>query len=163
MMFVLLFVVFLFGIVLGLLLFLINNKKYVGVCIFYWIIVILVNVFCLIFFIILIVLLLLMIKLFVGIVIGLKVVFLVLIIFVVLFYGWMVEIVFCEVDKGVIEVVKFMGVNMFIIIGKVFILEVFLVIIFGIIVIVILFVGFIVMVGVIGVGGFGNIVYFEGF
>lgn len=44
---------------------------------------------------------------------GVKGFLLVLIIFVVFFYVCMVEIVFCEVDKGVIEVVKVMGVNCF--------------------------------------------------
>lgn len=77
----------------------------------------------------------------------------------VLFYVCLVEIVFCEVSFGVLEVVDVMGVSYWEIIWKVLIFESIFVLIFGLIVIMILMIGFIVMVGVIGVGGFGGFVW----
>lgn len=82
-----LFAVFLLGIVLGLLLFLTNNKKHAGARILYWVTAILVNVFRSIPFIILIVLLLPMTKSLVGTVIGPKAALPALIISAAPFYG----------------------------------------------------------------------------
>ncbi|MBC1547487.1 methionine ABC transporter permease [Listeria cossartiae subsp. cayugensis] len=158
-----LFAVFLLGIVLGLLLFLTNNKKHAGARILYWITAILVNVFRSIPFIILIVLLLPMTKSLVGTVIGPKAALPALIISAAPFYGRMVEIAFREVDKGVIEAAKSMGANMFTIIGKVLIPEALPAIISGITVTAISLVGFTAMAGVIGAGGLGNAAYLEGF
>lgn len=51
-----------------------------------------------------------------------------------------------------------MGVSNLIIIFKVMLLECYLILVYGIIVIIISLIGYLVMVGIIGVGGFGDLV-----
>ncbi|KGX85744.1 methionine ABC transporter permease [Pontibacillus litoralis] len=154
---------FIFGIVLGLLLFVTakgglweNRAIYVVVASF-------VNVFRAIPFIILILLLSPFTDFIVGTVRGPNAALPALIIGASPFYGRMVEIALKEVDKGVIEAAKGMGAKTSTIIFKVLLPESMPALISGITVTAIALVGYTAMAGVIGAGGLGDLAYLKGF
>jgi D-methionine transport system permease protein len=154
---------FIFGILLGLLLFLTSKgniweNKLVNVIISAF-----VNVFRSIPFIILIVLLIPFTKLIVGTMIGEDAALPALIIGAAPFYARMVEIGLREIDKGVIEAAKSMGAKTSTIIFKVLLPESMPALVSGITVTAISLVSFTAMAGVIGAGGLGNLAYLEGF
>jgi D-methionine transport system permease protein len=154
---------FIFGILLGLLLFLTSKgniweNKLVNVIISAF-----VNVFRSIPFIILIVLLIPFTKLIVGTMIGEDAALPALIIGAAPFYARMVEIGLREIDKGVIEAAKSMGAKTSTIIIKVLLPESMPALVSGITVTAISLVSFTAMAGVIGAGGLGNLAYLEGF
>ncbi|MGM9925056.1 MAG: methionine ABC transporter permease [Bacillus sp. (in: firmicutes)] len=155
--------VFIFGVLLGLVLFLTSKGNLWQNKFVYTIVGAYVNIFRSIPFIILIVLLIPFTKLIMGTMIGEKAALPALIIGTAPFYARMVEIALREIDKGVIEAAKAMGAKTSTIIFKVLIPESLPAIISGITVTTIALVGSTAMAGVIGAGGLGNIAYLEGF
>ncbi|MFD2761488.1 methionine ABC transporter permease [Lentibacillus juripiscarius] len=79
------------------------------------------------------------------------------------FYGRLVEIALKEVDKGVVEAAKAMGAKTRTIIFRVLLPESMPALISGITVTSINLIGYTAMAGVIGAGGLGNYAYFFGF
>ena len=158
-----LILVFVLGILLGLLLYQTSGKSNPLARLLYWVVAILVNVFRSIPFIILIVLLLPFTKALVGSIIGPTAALPALIISAAPFYARMVEIGFREIDKGVIEAAEAMGANKFQIFYKVLLPESLPAIVSGLTVTAISLVGYTAMAGVIGAGGLGNLAYLEGF
>lgn len=155
--------VFVFGIILGLLLFLTSKGNLWENKIVYTVVSAYVNIFRSIPFIILIVLLIPITKLLVGTMIGEKAALPALIIGTAPFYARMVEIALREIDKGVIEAAKAMGAKTSTIIWKVLLPESMPAIVSGITVTTIALVGYTAMAGVVGAGGLGNLAYLEGF
>ncbi|MGM9929167.1 MAG: methionine ABC transporter permease [Bacillus sp. (in: firmicutes)] len=155
--------VFVFGILLGLLLFLTAPGNLWQNKVIYSIVSAFVNIFRSIPFIILIVLLIPLTKLLVGTMIGEKAALPALIIGTAPFYARMVEIALREIDKGVIEAAKAMGAKTSTIIWKVLLPESMPAIISGITVTTIALIGSTAMAGVVGAGGLGNLAYLEGF
>jgi D-methionine transport system permease protein len=154
---------FIFGILLGLLLFLTSKgnlweNKPVNTVISAF-----VNIFRSIPFIILIVLLIPLTKLLVGSMIGDNAALPALIIGAAPFYARMVEIGLREIDKGVIEAAKSMGASTGTIIWKVLLPESMPALVSGITVTAIALVSYTAMAGVIGAGGLGNLAYLNGF
>lgn len=158
-----LLLVFLLGIVLGLILYLTSNSNSKIVLIFYTVTTAIVNIFRAIPFIILIVLLIPFTKAIVGTMLGVQAAIPALIISAAPFYARLVEIGLREVDKGVIEAAKAMGATNFTIIRKVLIPESKPALISGITVTAIALVGSTAMAGVIGAGGLGNLAFLDGF
>ncbi|MBA4536925.1 ABC transporter permease [Bacillus aquiflavi] len=154
---------FVFGILLGLLLFLTSKDNIWENKSIHFIVSAFVNIFRSIPFIILIVLLIPFTKLIVGTIIGQKAALPALIIGAAPFYARMVEIGLREIDKGVIEAAKSMGARTSTIIFKVLLPESMPALISGITVTAIALVGYTAMAGVIGAGGLGNLAYMEGF
>jgi D-methionine transport system permease protein len=154
---------FVFGILLGLLLFLTSKGNIWENNMINTIISAFVNIFRSIPFIILIVLLIPFTKLIVGSMIGENAALPALIIGAAPFYARMVEIGLREIDKGVIEAAKSMGAKTSTIILKVLLPESMPALVSGITVTAISLVGFTAMAGVIGAGGLGNLAYLEGF
>ncbi|MEH6944443.1 methionine ABC transporter permease [Bacillus sp. JJ722] len=155
--------VFIFGILLGLVLFLTSKGNLWQNKFVYTIVGAYVNIFRSIPFIILIVLLIPFTKMIMGSMIGAKAALPALIIGTAPFYARMVEIALREIDKGVIEAAKSMGAKTSTIIFKVLIPESMPAIISGITVTTIALVGSTAMAGVIGAGGLGNVAYLDGF
>lgn len=155
--------VFIIGIILGLLLFLTANEDSIWKKIIHWITAVIVNIFRSIPFIIMIILLIPETKLLVGTIIGPKAALPALIIGAAPFYGRLVEIAFREVDKGVIEAARAMGGNIFTIIWKVLLPEAMPAIISGITVTAISLVSYTAMAGAVGAGGLGNAAYIDGY
>lgn len=155
--------VFIIGIILGLLLFLTANEDSIWKKIIHWITAVIVNIFRSIPFIILIILLIPETKLLVGTIIGPKAALPALIIGAAPFYGRLVEIAFREVDKGVIEAARAMGGDIFTIIWKVLLPEAMPAIISGITVTAISLVSYTAMAGAVGAGGLGNAAYIDGY
>ncbi|MBM7704576.1 methionine ABC transporter permease [Metabacillus iocasae] len=154
---------FIFGIALGLLLFLTSKgqlweNKFVNV-----VTAALVNIFRSIPFIILIILLIPFTKVIVGTMLGADAALPALIIGAAPFYARMVEIGLREIDKGVIEAAKSMGAKTSTIIFKVLLPESMPALASGITVTAIALVGYTAMAGVVGAGGLGNLAYLEGF
>lgn len=79
------------------------------------------------------------------------------------FYARMVLIGLQEIDKGVIEAARSMGAKTKTIIFKVLLPESLPALLSGITVTAIALVGYTAMAGVIGAGGLGNLAYYEGF
>lgn len=156
-------IVFLLGLLLGLLLYETNGKETAGAKALYRIVAIFVNVFRSIPFIILIVLIMPFTKALVGSIIGPIAALPALIISSAPFYGRLVEIGFREIDKGVIEAAEAMGASKWEIIYKVLIPESLPAIVSGLTVTTISLVGYTAMAGVIGAGGLGNLAYLDGF
>lgn len=156
-------VTFIFGIVLGLLLFLTSKGHLWENKVVNLVVSGLVNIFRSIPFIILIVLLIPFTKAVVGTIIGEDAALPALIIGAAPFYARMVEIALREIDKGVIEAAKAMGAKTSTIILKVLLPESMPALVSGITVTAIALVGYTAMAGVIGAGGLGNLVYLEGF
>ena len=155
--------VFVFGIVLGLILFLTSKGNLWENKLVYGLVGAYVNIFRSIPFIILIVLLIPFTKLVVGSMIGAKAALPALIIGTAPFYARMVEIALREIDKGVIEAAKAMGAKTSTIIWKVLLPESMPAIVSGITVTTIALLGSTAVAGVVGAGGLGNLAYLEGF
>lgn len=152
-----------FGVVLGLLLFLtakdgIWQNKYIN-----FIVAALVNVFRAIPFIILILLLFPFTDFLIGTIRGPNAALPALIIGSAPFYGRLVEIALKEVDKGVVEAAKSMGAKTRTIIFRVLLPESMPALVSGLTVTAIALIGYTAMAGVIGAGGLGNYAYYFGF
>lgn len=153
----------LFGILLGLLLFLTNKggiweNKMINMCT-----AAVVNVFRSIPFIILILLLFPFTNFLIGTIRGPSAALPALIIGTAPFYARLVEIAFKEVDKGVIEAAKSIGAKTRTIIFKVLLPESMPALISGLTVTAIALIGYTAMAGIIGAGGLGDYAYFYGF
>ena len=153
----------LFGILLGLLLFLtakggIWENKLINMAT-----AAVVNVFRSIPFIILILLLFPFTNFLIGTIRGPSAALPALIIGTAPFYARLVEIAFKEVDKGVIEAAKSIGAKTRTIIFKVLLPESMPALVSGLTVTAIALIGYTAMAGIIGAGGLGDYAYFYGF
>ncbi|WP_301108868.1 methionine ABC transporter permease [Sporosarcina sp.] len=154
---------FIFGIALGLLLFLTSrgqlwSNKFTNV-----ITAAFVNIFRSIPFIILIILLFPVTKMLIGTLRGPNAALPALIIGAAPFYARMVLIALQEIDRGVIEAARSMGAKTSTIIFKVLLPESMPALVSGITVTSIALVGYTAMAGAIGAGGLGTLAYLEGF
>lgn len=154
---------FVFGILLGLLLYLttkdgIWQNKFINL-----IVAAIVNIFRAIPFIILILLLFPFTDFLVGTIRGPNAALPALIIGSAPFYGRLVEIALKEVDKGVVEAAKSMGAKTRTIIFRVLLPESMPALVSGLTVTAIALIGYTAMAGVIGAGGLGNYAYYFGF
>src|SRR3954451_3580661 len=154
---------FIFGIILGLLLFLTAKGNIWENYFINKIISAFVNIFRSIPFIILIVLLIPFTKFIFGTMIGENAALPALIIGSAPFYARMVEIGLREIDKGVIEAARSMGAKTSTIIFKVLLPESMPAIVSGITVTTIALIGYTAIAGVIGAGGLGDYAYLDGF
>ena len=154
---------FVFGIVLGLALFLTARGGLFQNRAIYSVISVLVNVFRSIPFIILIVLLIPFTKTLIGTILGADAALPALIVGAAPFYARLVEIGLREVDKGVIEASRSMGARLSTLIFRVLLPESSPALVSGITVTLIALVSYSAMAGVIGAGGLGNLAYLEGF
>jgi D-methionine transport system permease protein len=154
---------FLFGIGLGLLLFLTSKGNIWENKVIHTIVSIFVNVFRSIPFIILVILLIPFTKVLLGTIIGANAALPALILGAAPFYARIVELALKEIDKGVIEAAKAMGARTSTIVWKVLLPESLPALISGITVTAIALVGFTAMAGVIGAGGLGNLAFLQGF
>lgn len=154
---------FVFGIVLGLALFLTARSGLFQNRAIYSVISVLVNVFRSIPFIILIVLLIPFTKTLIGTILGADAALPALIVGAAPFYARLVEIGLREVDKGVIEASRSMGARLSTLIFRVLLPESSPALVSGITVTLIALVSYSAMAGVIGAGGLGNLAYLEGF
>ncbi|SIS43668.1 methionine ABC transporter permease [Salimicrobium flavidum] len=154
---------FIFGLILGLLLYLTGPGGIWQNKIANWITASLVNVFRAIPFIILILLLFPFTDFLVGTIRGPEAALPALIIGGAPFYARLVEIALKEVDKGVIEAAKAMGAKYRTIIFKVLLPESTPALISGLTVTAIALISYTAVAGVIGAGGLGDFAYFYGF
>jgi D-methionine transport system permease protein len=154
---------FVFGIILGLLLFLTAKGNLWENATTHSTIAAFVNIFRSIPFIILIILLIPFTKFIVGTMLGSNAALPALIIGAAPFYARMVEIALREIDKGVIEASRAMGATTWTIIWKVLLPESMPALVSGITVTAIALVGFTAMAGVVGAGGLGNLAFLDGF
>lgn len=154
---------FVFGIVLGLALFLTARGGLFQNRAIYSVISVLVNVFRSIPFIILIVLLIPFTKTLIGTILGADAALPALIVGAAPFYARLVEIGLREVDKGVIDASRSMGARLSTLIFRVLLPESSPALVSGITVTLIALVSYSAMAGVIGAGGLGNLAYLEGF
>jgi D-methionine transport system permease protein len=154
---------FIFGVILGLLLFLTAKGNLWENPLVNSIIGAFVNIFRSIPFIILIILLIPFTKLIVGTMLGSNAALPALIIGAAPFYARMVEIALREIDKGVIEASRAMGATTWTIITKVLLPESMPALASGITVTAIALVGFTAMAGVVGAGGLGTLAFLDGF
>lgn len=154
---------FVFGLLLGVLLFLSSPGQLWKNKLVYGITGALVNIFRSIPFIILIILIIPFTTLLVGSMRGPEAAIPALVIGAAPFYARMVMIGLREIDRGVIEAARSMGAKTSTIIFKVLLPESMPALISGITVTAIALVGYTAMAGVIGAGGLGNLAYYEGF
>lgn len=154
---------FVFGLLLGVLLFLSSPGQLWRNKLVYGITGALVNIFRSIPFIILIILIIPFTTLLVGSMRGPEAAIPALVIGAAPFYARMVMIGLREIDRGVIEAARSMGAKTSTIIFKVLLPESMPALISGITVTAIALVGYTAMAGVIGAGGLGNLAYYEGF
>lgn len=154
---------FIFGILLGLLLYLTMKGGIWENRVLNFIVASIVNIFRAIPFIILILLLFPFTDFLIGTIRGPNAALPALIIGSAPFYGRLVEIALKEVDKGVTEAAKSMGAKTRTIIFKVLLPESMPALVSGITVTAINLIGYTAMAGVIGAGGLGNYAYFFGF
>lgn len=154
---------FIFGIILGLLLFLTAKNAPWENKFIHFITGAFVNIFRALPFIILILLLLPLTQILLGTMRGPNAAIPALIIGAAPFYGRLVEIALREVDKGVIEAAQSMGANIWRIIFKVLLPESLPALISGLTVTAIALIGYTAMAGIIGAGGLGNYAYYFGF
>ncbi|ATF92939.1 Methionine import system permease protein MetP [Cedecea neteri] len=154
---------FVFGIALGVLLFLTSRGQLLQNRLVYSVVTVLVNVFRSIPFIILIVLLIPFTKTLVGTILGTNAALPALIVGAAPFYARLVEIALLEVDKGVIEATRSMGAKTHTLIFRVLLPESSPALVSGMTVTLIALVSYSAMAGVIGAGGLGNLAYLEGF
>ncbi|EJF29457.1 MULTISPECIES: methionine ABC transporter permease [Enterobacteriaceae] len=154
---------FVFGIALGVLLFLTSRGQLLQNRLVYSVVTVLVNVFRSIPFIILIVLLIPFTKTLVGTILGTNAALPALIVGAAPFYARLVEIALREVDKGVIEATRSMGAKTHTLIFLVLLPESSPALVSGMTVTLIALVSYSAMAGVIGAGGLGNLAYLEGF
>ncbi len=152
-----------FGILLGLLLYLTSRDGIWQNKLFNMITAVIVNVFRAIPFIILILLLFPFTDFLIGTIRGPNAALPALIIGSAPFYARLVEIALKEVDKGVIEAAKAMGAKTRTIIFRVLLPESMPALMSGITVTAIALIGYTAMAGVIGAGGLGDYAYFFGF
>jgi D-methionine transport system permease protein len=152
-----------FGILLGLLLYLTSRDGIWQNKFFNMITAVIVNVFRAIPFIILILLLFPFTDFLIGTIRGPNAALPALIIGSAPFYARLVEIALKEVDKGVIEAAKAMGAKTRTIIFRVLLPESMPALMSGITVTAIALIGYTAMAGVIGAGGLGDYAYFFGF
>lgn len=154
---------FIFGILLGLLLYLTANDGIWENKIINSLTAAIVNIFRSIPFIMLILLLFPFTDFLIGTIRGPSAALPALIIGTAPFYARLVEIAFREVDKGVIEAAKSIGAKTRTIIFKVLIPESLPALISGITVTAIALIGYTAIAGIIGAGGLGDYAYFYGF
>jgi len=154
---------FIFGLIIGLLLFLTSKDQLLENKLINTILAAFVNIFRSIPFIILIILLIPFTIFILDTMLGAKAALPALIIGAAPFYARMVEIGLREIDKGVIEAARAMGASTFTIIVKVLIPEALPAIISGLTVTTIAIVGYTAMAGVVGGGGLGNLAFMEGY
>ncbi|AJZ89316.1 methionine ABC transporter permease [Cedecea neteri] len=152
-----------FGVALGVLLFLTSRGQLLQNRLVYSVVTGLVNVFRSIPFIILIVLLIPFTKTLVGTILGTNAALPALIVGAAPFYARLVEIALREVDKGVIEATRSMGAKTHTLIFRVLLPESSPALVSGMTVTLIALVSYSAMAGVIGAGGLGNLAYLEGF
>ncbi|MFD2830185.1 methionine ABC transporter permease [Corticicoccus populi] len=153
----------LFGIILGIILYLSNKSEHTLSAPLYGATAFIVNLFRAIPFIILIILLIPLTKAVMGTIMGVEGALPALIIGASPFYARLVEIGLKEIDKGVIEAAESMGASTWEIIWKVLLPESLPALISGITVTAIMLVGSTAIAGVIGAGGLGNLAYMVGF
>jgi len=154
---------FIFGLALGLLLYLTDKDGLWENKVLNFIIATFVNVFRAIPFIILILLLFPLTRFLVGTIRGPNAALPALIIGAAPFYARLVEIALKEVNKGVIEAAKSMGARSNRIIFKVLLPESMPALISGLTVTAIALIGYTAMAGAIGAGGLGSYAYYTGF
>lgn len=154
---------FIFGLALGLLLFLSSPGQLWANRLTNILAGAFVNIFRSVPFIILIILLIPLTKLLIGTIRGPNAALPALIIGAAPFYGRMVLIALQEINKGVIEAARSMGAKTSTIIFKVLLPESMPALISGITVTAIALVGYTAMAGVIGAGGLGTLAFLEGF
>jgi D-methionine transport system permease protein len=154
---------FIFGVILGLILFLTAKGNLWENTFINSMIASIVNVFRSIPFIILIILLIPFTKFIVGTMLGANAALPALIIGAAPFYARMVEIALREIDKGVIEASRAMGATTWTIITKVLLPESMPALVSGITVTAIALVGYTAMAGVVGAGGLGTLAFLDGF
>lgn len=154
---------FIFGTILGLLLFLTAKGNMWENKMINFVVSAFVNIFRSIPFLILIVLLIPFTMIIVGSMIGENAALPALIIGAAPFYARMVEIGLREIDKGVIEAARSMGAKTSTIIWKVLLPESMPALISGITVTAIAIVGYTAVAGAIGAGGLGNLAYMDGY
>lgn len=156
-------VVFVLGILLGLLLYSLGRKKSTGYQILYNVVSIISNIFRSTPFMILMVLIIPFTKTLVGSMIGASAALPALILSAVPFYARLVEIAFREVSSGVIEAANAMGANYWQIIYKILVPESMPALVSGFTVTSVSMIGFTAMAGAIGAGGLGSLAWSEGF
>lgn len=154
---------FIFGLALGVLLFLSSPGQIWANRMIHTVVGTFVNIFRSIPFIILIILLIPLTKILVGTVRGPEAALPALIIGAAPFYARMVLIALQEIEKGVIEAAKSMGANTRTIIFKVLLPESMPALVSGITVTAIALVGYTAMAGAIGAGGLGTLAFLDGF
>ncbi|MDV2582079.1 methionine ABC transporter permease [Alkalibacillus haloalkaliphilus] len=154
---------FIFGIILGLLLYLTDRGNLWANSTLNTITASVVNIFRAIPFIILILLLIPFTDFLMGTIRGPNAALPALIIGAAPFYARLVEIALKEVDKGVIEAAQAMGAKAHTIIFKVLLPESMPALISGITVTAIALISYTAMAGVIGAGGLGDLAYMQGF
>lgn len=154
---------FVFGLAIGILLFLTSPNQIWANKIANFLTSSLVNIFRSIPFIVLIILLIPFTKFLLGTIRGVNAALPPLIIGAAPFYARMVLIGLREIDKGVIEAARSMGANTWTIIWKVLIPESMPALLSGITVTAVTLVGYTAMAGIIGAGGLGNLAFMDGF
>lgn len=154
---------FIFGIMLGLLLYLTSPGGVWHNKIINLIVATIVNVFRAIPFVILILLLFPFTDILIGTLRGPNAALPALIVGSAPFYGRLVEIGLREVDKGVIEAAKSMGAKTSTIIFKVLLKESTPALVSGLTVTAIALIGYTAVAGIIGAGGLGDYAYYYGF
>lgn len=154
---------FVFGLGLGMLLYITNEPLMTKNRFIYSIVGAFVNIFRSVPFIILIILLIPFTRTIVGTILGPTAALPALIIGAAPFYARMVELALREVDRGVIEAAESMGATKWQIIYKVLFPEALPAIVSGITVTIVALVGYTAMAGVIGSGGLGTLAFLDGF
>lgn len=157
------FFTFVFGLLLGILLFLTSPHQVWANNIVNWLTGAFVNIFRSIPFIILIILLIPFTQFLIGTIRGPNAALPALIIGAAPFYARMVLIALREIDRGVIEASRSMGATTGTIIRKVLLPESMPALVSGITVTAIALVGYTAMAGVIGAGGLGTLAFLDGF
>ncbi|MFL1781157.1 putative methionine ABC transporter permease [Candidatus Hepatincolaceae symbiont of Richtersius coronifer] len=157
------FFIAIFGLILGILLFVTSKDKILSNKYVYILLSSLVNIIRSIPFIIMIIILLPFTKILMGTILGAKAAFPALIIGISPFYARVVEASFKDVNKGVIEAAKAHGASELKIILKVLIPESLPTLISNLTTLMISVLAYSAMAGVIGAGGLGNLAYIEGF
>ncbi|AQQ52686.1 methionine ABC transporter permease [Planococcus lenghuensis] len=157
------FFTFVFGLLLGILLFLTSPHQVWANNIVNWLTGAFVNIFRSIPFIILIILLIPFTQILIGTIRGPNAALPALIIGAAPFYARMVLIALREIDRGVIEASRSMGATTGTIIRKVLLPESMPALVSGITVTAIALVGYTAMAGVIGAGGLGTLAFLDGF
>lgn len=156
-------IVFVLGLLLGLLLYTLGRKNHPSARFVYGLVSILSNIFRSTPFMILMVLIIPFTKTLVGTMLGAKAAIPALVLSAAPFYARLVEIAFREVDSGVMEAADAMGADYWQIIKKVLIPESLPALISGLTVTSVSMIGFTAMAGAIGAGGLGALAWQEGY